>query len=144
MVPFDPVNLALEYIENRLGEPISSKQIAQFTGYSRAHFDRCFSAIIGESPAAYLRKRRLSEAARQLIASEKSILSIALDFQYQSAEAFTRAFSQEFHLTPSAYRRRKRLARFFSRMRVNRKLELWLPPRYNQLLYPSPSRLLIK
>ncbi len=173
MSNYDPINLALDYIENNLCEPISPNHIAFHIGYSRTYFDHCFSAVIGESPASYLRRRRLSEAARQLITTEKTILEIALEFQYKSAEAFTRAFYQEFRLTPSAYRKRKRLVGFFSRMRVNQevclfyvircktlqtsdsyqiqqllpmqnRLKIWTPPKYNQILFPANSLLFLK
>ena len=167
------VNYALDYIENHLREPISPSHIALYIGYSRPYFDHCFYAEIGESPASYMRKRRLSEAARQLITSEKTILEIALDFQYQSAEAFSRAFYKAFHFNPSAYRKRKHLVRFFSRIRFSQQSvwvvgfhrkplqkphskpmqqvlimqnsqKFWKPPRYNQLLLPVCSFLYVK
>jgi AraC-like DNA-binding protein len=167
------VSRALDYIEDNLCEPISPGHIAWLIGYTRTYFDQCFSAAIGESLASYLRKRRLSEAARQLITSKKTILEIALDYQYQSAEAFTRAFYKEFRFTPSAYRKRKHLVRFFSRiwlsqqpalvtgfhlkllrrspaksiqpfLLVQNSQKLWVPPRYNRLLLPSRSLLYIK
>ncbi len=139
-----PLNAALDYIENHLREPISPVRIAGYVGYSRVYLDQRFSAVTGESLASYLRKRRLSEAARELITLDKAILDIALDFQYQSAEAFTRAFYQAFHLTPSAYRKRKRLARFFSRIRIHHLQQLWRPADCGRLIYPPNSLSIFK
>jgi AraC-like DNA-binding protein len=77
--------------------------------------------MTGETPAGYLRQRRLSEAARALVDSSQPILEIALDYQFNSQEAFTRAFHRRFRLTPNAYRHRRRLKRFQPRLHVKRR-----------------------
>ena len=50
------------------------------------------------SPMAYVRARRLSDAARALIAGAPDILRLALDSGYASHEAFSRAFKSQFGL----------------------------------------------
>lgn len=52
----------------------------------------------------YLRARRLSAAAEALATGGEDILTIALDVQYSSHEAFTRAFASYFGLLPSTVR----------------------------------------
>ena len=52
----------------------------------------------------YVRARRLSQAARALAAGAPDILSLALDADYSSHEAFTRAFRDHFGTTPEAVR----------------------------------------
>jgi AraC family transcriptional regulator len=114
------INRAIDYIENHLTQAISVEDMAAVAGYSRFHFDRLFLAMLGETPASYLRKRRLSEAARELITSKKPILDIALDYQFQSQEAFTRPFRAMFGFSPGAYRKRRRFTRAFSRVTLSR------------------------
>ncbi len=53
---------------------------------------------------AYLRARRLSAAAEALGTGNEEILTIALDAQYGSHEAFTRAFASYFGFLPSSVR----------------------------------------
>jgi AraC family transcriptional regulator len=53
---------------------------------------------------AYVRARRLSEAAKALCAGAPDILSVALDWTYGSHEAFTRAFRDQFGVTPDQAR----------------------------------------
>jgi AraC family transcriptional regulator len=53
---------------------------------------------------AYLRARRLTEAARRLAGGKDEILRVALDAQYGSHEAFTRAFTACFGTSPSSVR----------------------------------------
>lgn len=107
---------AITHLESCLTAPTSIEEAAAAVGYSRYHFSRLFLAVTGITPAAYLRKRRLTEAARELATSSKGILDIALDYQFQSQEAFTRSFKQEFGVSPGFYRVQKRLRRLFDRI----------------------------
>lgn len=110
---------AITYLESRLTTSTSVEEAAAAVGYSRPHFSRLFLAVTGITPVAYLRKRRLTEAARELATSSKSILDIALDYQFQSQEAFTRSFKQEFGVSPGFYRAQKRLRRLFQRVSLD-------------------------
>jgi AraC-like DNA-binding protein/GNAT superfamily N-acetyltransferase len=103
------LNQAIAYLESKLTQPVSIAEAAAQVGYSRYHFSRTFLVTTGMTPAAYLRKRRLSEAARQLATSAKPILEVALDYQFQSQEAFSRSFKQEFGVSPGRYRLQRRL-----------------------------------
>ncbi|MCE7987166.1 MAG: GNAT family N-acetyltransferase [Caldilinea sp. CFX5] len=118
---------AITHLENHLTAPTSITEAAASVGYSRYHFSRLFLAVTGITPVAYLRKRRLTEAARELAISSKRILDIALDYQFQSQEAFTRSFKQEFGVSPGFYRMQKRLRRLFERITLG----------ISNLLYPG-------
>jgi AraC family transcriptional regulator len=52
----------------------------------------------------YLQQRRLSEALKELKNTDKKIIEIALDYQFNSHEAFTRAFKRQFGLNPKQIR----------------------------------------
>jgi AraC family transcriptional regulator len=65
---------------------------------------RAFAAATGFSVMRYVRARRLTEAARALAAGAPDILSLALDADYGSHEAFTRAFRDHFGVTPETVR----------------------------------------
>ena len=70
---------------------------------------RAFAAATGLSVMRYVRARRLTEAARALANGAPDILSVALDADYGSHEAFTRAFRDHFGVTPEAVRGSARL-----------------------------------
>jgi AraC family transcriptional regulator len=95
---------ALWYIESHLGDDLSLEAIAQSVGISRYHLSRAFSISTGSGLAAYIRGRRLSEAAKALQAGAPDILSVALNASYGSHEAFTRAFRQYFGINPEQAR----------------------------------------
>jgi AraC family transcriptional regulator len=65
---------------------------------------RAFAAATGLSVMRYVRARRLSEAARSLAGGAPDILTLALDADYGSHEAFTRAFREHFGITPETVR----------------------------------------
>lgn len=101
---------AADTIERHLREPISLDAIARRAGFSLWHFHRIFAEMTGDSLGSYIRKRRLTAAAEELKNSRRAILDLALDFQFESHEAFTRAFRAAFDVTPSEFRRRGGLA----------------------------------
>ena len=96
---------ALWQIEMKLAEPLDLALLASTCASSPYHLSRVFRSATGLSPMAYLRARRLTEAARRLAASDDPILSVALDAQFQSHEAFTRAFASCFGVLPSSVRK---------------------------------------
>jgi AraC family transcriptional regulator len=96
------------YIESHLRSPLSVEQIASESAYySLYHYVRLFRILTGETPGSYLRKRRLAEAARELVDTDRPILEIALEYQFQSHEAFSRAFKKQFGLAPGEQRKRR-------------------------------------
>lgn len=54
--------------------------------------------------ATYVQRRRLTEAARQLVFTSRSILDIAIEAGFGSQQAFSTAFKRMFKQTPRRYR----------------------------------------
>src|SRR5262245_61451289 len=100
----NPAQRALWYIESHLAESLTLDDVSAVGGVSRFHMVRAFAAATGFSVMRYVRVRRLTEAARALAAGAPDILTLALDADYGSHEAFTRAFRDHFGVTPEAVR----------------------------------------
>lgn len=98
------VHRAVLYVETRLFERLSVENVAEAVGGSPFHLQRLFTDVYGISVAGYIRARRLSESARMLRETDKTVLSIALRCQYGSQAAFTRAFTKYIGASPAAYR----------------------------------------
>jgi AraC family transcriptional regulator len=96
---------ALWVIERHLFQAATLADIASACGVSRHHLAHAFARTTGRSVLAYLRGRRLTEAARTLAAGASDILDVAIGAGYGSHEAFTRAFRAQFGTTPEAVRR---------------------------------------
>lgn len=96
---------SIDFIEHHLYDKISVHEVAAASHYSTYHFSRIFKALVGDTPKEYLRKRRLTVAAKRLLSEDIGILDLALDCQFDSQEAFTRAFKALFNITPAQYRK---------------------------------------
>src|SRR5687767_8674386 len=101
------VQQCLELIEDQLREPIDVASLAEKSGYSLWHFQRVFQALVGESVGNYIRGRRLSASSYALTHGDARVVDIALEFQFQSHEAYSRAFKQRFSVSPQKYRQLK-------------------------------------
>jgi AraC family transcriptional regulator len=99
-----PAQKALWFIESHLARPITLDEISGVAEVSRFHLVRAFGEATGFSVMRYVRARRLTEAARALAAGAPDILTLALDADYGSHEAFTRAFRDHFGITPEMVR----------------------------------------
>jgi len=91
---------SVQYIEAHLKEEISVLDMANSVYYSLYHFIRLFQNVTGYSPKTYLQQRRLSEALIELKNTDKKIIDIAFDYQFNSHEAFSRAFKKQFGMNP--------------------------------------------
>lgn len=95
-----------QYIGRHLKDELTLDELADIAGYSKFHMLRMFREETGVTLHRYIQSCRLSYAAEQLITSQKPIVEIALETNYQSQTAFTLAFRQEYQCTPMVYRQK--------------------------------------
>ncbi|MBW4847464.1 MAG: AraC family transcriptional regulator [Lachnospiraceae bacterium] len=98
---------AVIYIENHLGYNIKVEDVAKAAGYSYYHLNRQFTAILGESIGSYIKKRRLADASKKLLYSDLKIIDIAIEYGFDSPEAFSRAFKAIYKVSPQSYRQNR-------------------------------------
>jgi AraC-like DNA-binding protein len=87
------------WLEGHLADGNHGPDLARASGYSENRLRQKFYNITGETPSGYLRKRRLTEAAKALMADEK-IVEVAATYGYSSQDNFTTAFKSWFGITP--------------------------------------------
>lgn len=100
------IEQAIQYIESNLTEQLNTELVAGSVHLSYYHFHRIFFAMTGETIGDYIRKRRLTEAAIALLTNHKTILDIALEYRFESPEAFSRSFKKAFGTTPNSFRKK--------------------------------------
>lgn len=101
----ETIQVAIDWIEAHLHEEMYADGIAYVAGFSKYHFHRIFQSVVGISVSEYIRMRRLTNAATMLLHTEERIIDIAIQFQFESQEAFTRAFKKMYNLPPGQFRR---------------------------------------
>ncbi|MCF2860521.1 AraC family transcriptional regulator [Pseudoalteromonas sp. SMS1] len=98
------MNWAIDYIETHLDSDLSIEDVANAAYCSKYHFHRMFFANFKITCAEYIRKRKLTLAAAELLNTSDSIVDIALKFGYKSPNAFARAFRNVHGINPSKAR----------------------------------------
>ncbi|WP_175498700.1 AraC family transcriptional regulator [Paenibacillus sp. NFR01] len=132
---YERIQQSIDYIERHLrDEALQIRDIAGQAFFSLTHFYRIFQAMTGVTVKEYIRKRRLSEAASELLTTGNRIIDIAFDYGFDSQESFTRACSRQFGATPGDIRRRTRYIPLFEKAdllcsRIDPADDSLLPPR---------------
>jgi AraC family transcriptional regulator len=85
------LNRLVDQIEERLGEDLDVDALAGTMGTTGYHARRMFSSLAGMPVSEYVRRRRMTVAAADVIGDE-DLLTIAVRYGYGSTEAFGRAF----------------------------------------------------
>jgi AraC family transcriptional regulator len=104
MDSLERMNLALAYIEKSLADEIDFKQVERLALCSEYHFRRMFSFLAGLTLSEYIRRRRMTLAALELVHSNVQVIDIALKYGYNSPDSFTRAFYSLHGVTPTEAR----------------------------------------
>jgi AraC-like DNA-binding protein len=107
----DPVvGTALRLVHDRPAEPWTVASLAAASGVSRAALARRFTALVGETPMAYLTEWRISLAADRLREPGATVTSVAAEVGYGSAFAFSTAFKRHRGISPRDLRAAARAA----------------------------------
>jgi AraC family transcriptional regulator len=105
MTDWKELQRAIDYARRNLDKNVLLSDLAAETGQSLFHAHRTLRAGLGETPKRFTLRLRVDRAAAALISSRASILEVALEFGFESHEAFCRAFRRRFQMSPSAYRK---------------------------------------
>lgn len=100
---------ALDYVRLNLAAEVDLEAAAAAACFSKYHFHRLFTALVGESFADYVRRLRLERAANFL---EKrpgmSVTEVALASGFSSSSVLSRDFAARFGAPPSRWREERR------------------------------------
>jgi len=101
------INRVIDFIEENIATELRLETLAKVANFSRFHFHRIFSAMVGETLNGFVRRLRLEKAASMLNTHPKdTITDIALACGFSSSAAFARSFSEHFGVSASEFRRR--------------------------------------
>jgi AraC family transcriptional regulator len=101
----------LAYIEEKIAESVSVRELAAEVYTSPFHFARMFKQAVGTPPHTYITLLRMEHAKNLLSNSELTLVEIAASVGYQTQAHFTGVFHKHVGTTPRAYRLRTRALR---------------------------------
>jgi AraC family transcriptional regulator len=97
------------FIEANLHSNIETRDLSAVAQRSPAHFSRSFKQAVGESPHAYVIKRRLERACDLMATTSESLSQIALSVGFSDQSHLCRLFQRAFGQSPSTWRREHRI-----------------------------------
>jgi len=102
----DSMAPVLRYLCAHYGEPLTLEQIAEQTHLSKYYLCRLFRRHTGLTIMQYLYEHRLSIARQQLILTDNSISTIAMDCGFSNSSHFCALFKQKEGMSPKEYRKK--------------------------------------
>ncbi len=95
---------AKDLMDRAFGEPLDLDALASAAGYSRFHFLRVFRATYGETPGAYLSRRRIERAKDLLRSANLTVTEVCHLVGFSSLGSFSARFAELVGVTPTEYR----------------------------------------
>jgi AraC-like DNA-binding protein len=102
---FTPRNLSVkEIVNNHLFSDLSIEDLANLCNLSVSTFNRTFQTLFNDTPANYIKTKRLERARELLTISTLTASEIAFQTCFKDVAHFSRSFKAAFRCSPSAYR----------------------------------------
>ncbi|MEU1079686.1 AraC family transcriptional regulator [Streptomyces sp. NPDC005908] len=99
------LNQLVDRVEEQLTGELDVRKLAAGLGTTEYHLRRMFSSLAGMPLSEYVRRRRMTVAAGDVVRGEEDLLEIAVRHGYGSREAFGRAFRAVHGAGPAEVRR---------------------------------------
>lgn len=97
-----------QIIEANLFSQRSVEELAQQHNLSVSSFKREFVKIYQDTPANYIKTKKLEKAAQLLEVSDQRINEIAFDCGFNDLANFTKSFTGKYSVSPTNYRQRSK------------------------------------
>ncbi|MDT0405067.1 AraC family transcriptional regulator [Streptomyces edwardsiae] len=99
------LNRLVDLVEEHIAEEFDVRGVAAEVGTTGYHLRRMFSSLAGMPLSEYVRRRRMTLAAADVVRGDDDLLTIAVRHGYGSTEAFGRAFRAVHGAGPGEVRR---------------------------------------
>lgn len=102
---FSPTDYSFkQVVDDHVFFNLSIEELAQLTHLSLSTFKREFKKVYKDSPANYIKTKKLEMAAELLTISDERVTSIAFDCGFNDLAHFSKSFHEKFKCSPSKYR----------------------------------------
>ncbi|WP_343632744.1 AraC family transcriptional regulator [Fluviicola sp.] len=93
-----------QVVEAHLFSQLTIEELAQHTNLSVSSFKREFAKWYNDTPASYIKTKKLERAAELLLKSDLRITEIAFDCGFNDVANFSKSFTDQFGYSPSNFR----------------------------------------
>jgi len=103
------VNLAIDYVVIRIGQPLRLAEVSRAAMLSPFHFHRVFQSLVGVTLAEFVKRLRLEKALTMMAFSpdahsrRDTLITIGFKCGFSSSSDFSRCFKQRFGVAPSVF-----------------------------------------
>lgn len=94
------IKKAIAYIESNLTSELKYSDVAKVAGISSSYFQQIFTMVCGFSLGTYIRKRKFTKAALDILIDKQSITTVAYKYGY-TPDSFTKVFKKIHGCVPS-------------------------------------------
>jgi AraC family transcriptional regulator len=102
------VQRVAQFIDANLPHSIHTEDLASIVNLSGRYFSSLFRRATGESPFAYLRRRRIERAQQMMLVTDVPLAEIALACGLADQAHLSKLFRRLVGSTPAAWRRERR------------------------------------
>ena len=114
----ESVTKAIQYIESNITQELGVNDVSERVYASGSYFQRVFHIVTGMTIGDYIRNRRLTLAAQEILRGQ-SLIGTVMKYQYDTQESFSKAFTRFHGVTPSALRKSGSGAKAFHPLEIN-------------------------
>ena len=97
-----PIHKSIQYIHDKIMEPISISQLAYDLNMSETNFSNSFKKIYGITPKEYITNQKLAQAKGML--RNQNVTEVAYNLGYENISHFIALFKAKYGITPKQYK----------------------------------------
>lgn len=120
---YESLNKVIDEIEDNLTKKIDYRVLAKIVGTSSYTLQRIFVFLTNITLTDYIRKRRLSNAAEELLTTDIKIIDLSLKYQYDSPISFSNSFKKMHGISPQNLRKTKVTIKTFPKIEFKPTIE---------------------
>jgi AraC family transcriptional regulator len=102
------IRRVMSFVDSHLDEYIRVEDLSQVVSLSPTYFSRAFKRSFGETPHAYVIRRRVEHARHLILTSDMALSEVAQACGFGDQAHLCRRFQQMVGASPAAWRRERR------------------------------------
>lgn len=126
------IDKVIAYIEEHSSQPLKLDTLAEISHFSKYHFSRIFTAMVGVTPIAFVNRKRIQHSLVLLTETNKTILEVAGQSGFESVSVFNAHFKRYYGCTPGSIRNSSRRNSNFASSLSNMQAESAFLADYNR------------